>query len=153
MGQITTWDEFPIVEYIPGVFRQTVSGEKTMLTRIVYRGGVMIPDHSHEAEQIMLVEQGRLWARVGDEESEVGPGSLLVIPSNYVHAFRQLTARGCRLLRMLRAHPARVPRRVQGPGPLPRDDQEGPRRGVGSRRRRILGPDTARARGGERGPA
>jgi len=91
MGQITTWDEFPTVEYIPGVFRQAVSGEKTMLTRIVYRGGVVIPDHSHEAEQIMLVVQGRLWARVGDEESEVGPGSLLIIPSNYVHAFRQLT--------------------------------------------------------------
>jgi quercetin dioxygenase-like cupin family protein len=81
MGQITTWDEFPTVEYIPGVFRQAVSGEKTMLTRIVYRGGVVIPDHSHEAEQL----------RVGDEESEVGPGSLLIIPSNHIHAFRQLT--------------------------------------------------------------
>ena len=39
----------------------------------------------------MLVERGRLWAKVGDEESEVGPGSLLIIPSNHVHAFRQLT--------------------------------------------------------------
>ena len=91
VGQITTWAEFPTVEYVPGVFRQAVSGEKAMLTRIVYRGGVVIPDHSHAAEQLMLVEQGRLWARVGDEESEVGPGSLLIIPSNCVHAFRQLT--------------------------------------------------------------
>ena len=90
MRQITTWDEFPIVEYIPGVYRQTVSGEKSMMTRIVYRGGVVIPEHSHEAEQIMLVEAGRLWARVGDEEAEVGPGSLLVIPSNWIHAFRQI---------------------------------------------------------------
>jgi mannose-6-phosphate isomerase-like protein (cupin superfamily) len=57
----------------------------------VYRGGVVIPDHSHEAEQIMLIESGRLWAKVGDEESEVGPGSLLIIPSTWVHAFRQLT--------------------------------------------------------------
>ena len=90
MRQITTWDEFPTVEYIPGVYRQTVSGEKSMMTRIVYRGGVVIPEHTHEAEQIMLVEQGRLWAKVGDEEAEVGPGSLLVIPSNWIHAFRQL---------------------------------------------------------------
>jgi quercetin dioxygenase-like cupin family protein len=90
MRQITTWDEFPIVEYIPGVYRQTVSGEKSMMTRIVYRGGVVIPEHTHEAEQIMLVEQGRLWAKVGDEEAEVSPGSLLVIPSNWIHAFRQL---------------------------------------------------------------
>ena len=29
MGQITTWDEFPTVEYVRGVYRQTVSGEKT----------------------------------------------------------------------------------------------------------------------------
>ena len=91
MGQITTWDEFPTVEYVPGVFRQTVSGEKVMMTRIVYRGGVVIPEHSHPAEQVMLVEQGRLWAKVGDEESEVGPGSLLIIPSDWVHAFRQLS--------------------------------------------------------------
>jgi len=27
---------------------------------------------------------------VGDEEAEVGPGSLLVIPSSWIHAFRQL---------------------------------------------------------------
>jgi quercetin dioxygenase-like cupin family protein len=91
MGQITTWDEFPVIEYIPGVFRQAVSGEKTMLTRIVYRAGVVVPDHSHPAEQLMLIEQGRLWARVGDEEAEVGPGSLLIIPSDCVHAFRQLS--------------------------------------------------------------
>jgi quercetin dioxygenase-like cupin family protein len=90
MGQITTWDEFPTVEYVKGVFRQTVSGEKVMMTRIVYRDGVIIPEHSHVAEQILLVQSGRLWAKVGDEEQEVGPGSLLVIASNQVHAFRQL---------------------------------------------------------------
>ena len=91
MRQITTWDEFPTVEYVPGVFRQTISGERARLARIVYRGGVVVPEHHHEAEQIMLVEQGRLWAKVGDEEAEVGPGSLLVVGSNVVHAFRQLS--------------------------------------------------------------
>ena len=90
MSQITSWAEFPTVEYVRGVRRQAVSGEKVMLTRIVYSGGVVIPEHTHEAEQIMLVESGRLWAKVADEEREVGPGSLLVIPSNWVHAFRQL---------------------------------------------------------------
>jgi quercetin dioxygenase-like cupin family protein len=90
MSQITSWDEFPTVEYVKGVHRQTVSGEKVMLTRIVYRDGVVIPEHSHEAEQIMLLVSGRLWAKVADEEKEVGPGDLLIIPSNWIHAFRQL---------------------------------------------------------------
>jgi quercetin dioxygenase-like cupin family protein len=90
MSQITSWDEFPTVEYVRGVRRQAVSGEKVMLTRIVYSGGVVIPEHRHAAEQIMLVERGRLWAKVADEEREVGPGSVLVIPSDWIHAFRQL---------------------------------------------------------------
>lgn len=91
MSQITTWDEFPAYPYFPGVLRQAVCGEKVMMTRITYQGQVTIPPHRHEAEQIMLVEKGRLWARVGDEEAEVGPGSLLIINSNVIHAFRKLS--------------------------------------------------------------
>jgi quercetin dioxygenase-like cupin family protein len=91
MAQITTWDEFPKYPYVPGVSRQAVCGEKVMMTRITYHGGVTIPLHKHEAEQIMLVEQGRLWAKVGDEEKEVGPGSLLIVNSNAPHGFRQLS--------------------------------------------------------------
>ena len=74
MSQITTWEEFPAYPYVPGVLRQAVCGEKVMMTRITYQGDVTIPSHKHEAEQIMLVAQGRLWAKVGDEEQEVGPG-------------------------------------------------------------------------------
>lgn len=90
MTQITDWDEFPAVEYVPGVYRQAVCGQRAMMTRITYKGGVEIPEHNHEAEQIMLVEQGRLLAKVGEEEKEVGPGALLIIPSWEIHAFRQL---------------------------------------------------------------
>ena len=54
MSQITTWDEFPTVEYVKGVLRQTVSGEKVMVTRIVYQGGVIIPDHSRPDSTSMI---------------------------------------------------------------------------------------------------
>jgi quercetin dioxygenase-like cupin family protein len=91
MSQITTWDEFPAYEYVPNVFRQAVCGEKVMMTRITYKGQVTIPEHQHEAEQVMLVVQGRLWAKVGDEEQEVGPGALLIVNSNVVHSFRKLS--------------------------------------------------------------
>jgi quercetin dioxygenase-like cupin family protein len=91
MSQITTWDEFPAYPYVPGVLRQAVCGEKVMMTRITYQGDVTIPSHKHEAEQIMLVVQGRLWAKVGDEEQEVGPGALLIVNSNVIHGFRKLS--------------------------------------------------------------
>ena len=58
MSQITTWDEFPALEYVPNVFRQAVCGEKVMMTKITYKGQVTIPLHKHEAEQIMLVIAG-----------------------------------------------------------------------------------------------
>jgi quercetin dioxygenase-like cupin family protein len=91
MSQITTWDEFPAYPYFPGVLRQAVCGEKVMMTKITYQGQVTIPLHKHEAEQIMLVVQGRLWATVGSEEKEIGPGALLIINSNVPHAFRKLS--------------------------------------------------------------
>ena len=134
MGQITTWDEFPTVEYVPGVFRQTVSGEKTMLTRIVYRGGVVIPDHSHPAEQLMLVEQGRLWAKVGDEESEVGPGSLLIIPSDWVHAFRQLSDEDVVFYECFAPIRLEYLDRLQGTGRVPRMMSRASTRSVSGRR-------------------
>jgi quercetin dioxygenase-like cupin family protein len=91
MSQITTWDEFPAREYVPNVFIQAVAGQKVMMTRITYKGQVTIPPHQHEAEQVMLMVQGRLWARVGDEEKEVGPGAILVVNSNVIHGFRKLS--------------------------------------------------------------
>ena len=91
MSQITNWDEFPAYEYVRNVFRQAVCGQKVMMTRITYKGDVTIPAHQHEAEQIMLMIQGRLWAKVGDEEQEVGPGALLVVNSNVIHGFRKLS--------------------------------------------------------------
>jgi quercetin dioxygenase-like cupin family protein len=91
MSQITTWDEFPAYPYFPGVLRQAVCGEKVMMTKITYQGQVTIPLHKHEAEQIMLVIQGRLWATVGSEDREIGPGALLIINSNVPHAFRKLS--------------------------------------------------------------
>ena len=122
MSQITTWDEFPTVEYVKGVLRQTVSGEKVMVTRIVYQGGVIIPEHSHEAEQIMLVVSGRLWSKVADEEKEVGPGSHPDHPVQLGPRLPPAGRRGRRVLRGLRADPARVPRGLQGAGSVPRDD-------------------------------
>ena len=90
MAQITNWDEFPTVEYIPGVYRQAVCGTQVMMTRITYHPGVFVPDHKHEAEQLMLIVEGKLWAKVGDEEKDVEKGDLLIINSNVIHSFRNL---------------------------------------------------------------
>ena len=122
MSQITTWDEFPTVEYVKGVLRQTVSGEKVMVTRIVYQGGVVIPEHSHEAEQIMLVVSGRLWAKVA-RRGEGGRAGL--DPDHPVQLGPRLPPAGRRGRRVLRGFaPIRLEYLVglQGPGSVARDD-------------------------------
>ena len=85
MRQITSWDEFPTVEYIPGVFRQTVSGEKSMMTRIVYRGGVVIPEHRHEAEQLGIVITGQVLFTIDGQTRGLGPGGTWRIASDRPH--------------------------------------------------------------------
>ena len=87
---------FPAHDYFQRIL-QAVGGQKVMMTRITYKGQVTIPEHQHEAEQIMLIVQGRLWAKVGDEEQEVGPGTLLIVNSNVIHSFRKLSRRRCPL--------------------------------------------------------
>ena len=131
MSQITTWDEFPAYPYVPGVLRQAVCGEKVMMTRITYQGEVTIPPHKHEAEQIMLVAQGRLWAKVGDEEQEVGPGALLIVNSNVIHGFRKLSEEDVVFYECFAPDPHGVPHRLQGPRPGAGDDPGRPTRQPG----------------------
>ncbi len=55
-----------------GVLRQAVSGEKIMMTRSCTATASSSREHWHEAEQLMLLEHGRLWAKVADEERRSG---------------------------------------------------------------------------------
>jgi quercetin dioxygenase-like cupin family protein len=41
--------------------------------------------HHHKSEQMMLVLEGRLRMRIGDETREIGPGELALISSDLEH--------------------------------------------------------------------
>jgi quercetin dioxygenase-like cupin family protein len=84
------WEDFPEVEYLPGIKRHTISGEKVTVTRVTYAPGTVIPNHQHEAEQVTIVVQGRLLVRVADIEKEVGPGEVVVTPSNVAHSLKSV---------------------------------------------------------------
>jgi quercetin dioxygenase-like cupin family protein len=46
---------------------------------------MVVPEHSHENEQLGLVLRGSVRFRVGDETRELGPGDTWTIPSNVPH--------------------------------------------------------------------
>jgi unsaturated pyranuronate lyase len=58
-----------------------------MLGRIVLRKGAVVPEHSHENEQITYIVEGALRFTLGDGRViTVSAGEVLVIPSNLKHS-------------------------------------------------------------------
>jgi quercetin dioxygenase-like cupin family protein len=56
---------------------------------LVFRGrldpGAASPPHTHDHEEVFVVTEGKVHARIGDEEHELSAGDAAVIPPNTVH--------------------------------------------------------------------
>lgn len=71
-----------------GVLGRSVHGERVTLGVIELDPGSVVPEHSHENEQLGVVLSGSLVFRVGDETRELGPGGTWRIPANTPHEVR-----------------------------------------------------------------
>jgi quercetin dioxygenase-like cupin family protein len=91
MPTITTvqkyrWDDMPKVT--PLLDRRLIIGNRMMLAHIYLKKGAIVPLHSHDNEQLTYVLSGALRFWIGSETGEtivIGPGEVLVIPSNVPH--------------------------------------------------------------------
>lgn len=82
------WEDMPKERVTDLLERRLITSEKMMLTHIYLKKGCLVPQHSHENEQITYVLEGALRFLIGDDEKEeivVRAGEVLVIPSNVVH--------------------------------------------------------------------
>jgi len=79
-------DELGMETVNPLMDRQLISGERSMLARIILRKGAVVPEHSHENEQITYLLEGVLKFVVQGEEILLRAGEVLVIPSNVPHS-------------------------------------------------------------------
>lgn len=85
--QYTGFDRIPVETLNPLFSRQLVWGERAMLGRIVLKKGAVVPEHSHENEQITCIVEGALRFTMGDGRViTVSAGEVLVIPSNMPHS-------------------------------------------------------------------
>jgi quercetin dioxygenase-like cupin family protein len=64
----------PGLQIWDGVVGRTVQGEKLTLVIVELEAGSVIPEHSHENEQVGVCLAGSLRFRVGAETSRVRPG-------------------------------------------------------------------------------
>jgi quercetin dioxygenase-like cupin family protein len=62
-----------------------VQGEVILMGMFSYPAGGKAEPHTHPNEQIVSIIKGKGWMRIGDEEREVGPGDVVLIPANTEH--------------------------------------------------------------------
>jgi quercetin dioxygenase-like cupin family protein len=82
------WDEMEKESVIDGIDRRIITGERVMLTHVYLKRGAVVPQHSHDNEQLTYILEGALRFWIGGDGSEVldvRAGEVLHIPSNVPH--------------------------------------------------------------------
>lgn len=69
-----------------GLLARTVHGDRLTLTMVELDPGSVVPEHSHENEQLGILLQGSLAFTVGGETEEFGPGGTWTIRSHIPHS-------------------------------------------------------------------
>ncbi|MCL4452994.1 MAG: cupin domain-containing protein [Candidatus Thermoplasmatota archaeon] len=66
--------------------RQMIYGDRVMVAQLDIKKGSVVPEHSHENEQVTWIMKGTLRLTVDGKDIDVGAGEVLVIPSNTKHS-------------------------------------------------------------------
>jgi quercetin dioxygenase-like cupin family protein len=68
-----------------GVVARAVESERLTLSVVELDPGAVIPEHTHENEQVGLLLEGSMRFRVGDETRDAVRGTTWSIPANVPH--------------------------------------------------------------------
>jgi quercetin dioxygenase-like cupin family protein len=82
------WSDMPRERVTDLLERRLITGSEMMLAHVYLKKGCIVPRHSHHNEQLTYVLEGclRLWVGEDlDKVFDVGPGDVLLIPSNVPH--------------------------------------------------------------------
>ncbi len=82
---VQSWDEMEWEKVTAGLSRKIIAGERAMVAQIKLNKGAVVPEHSHESEQVSYVLTGALKFWIGEEEMVVRSGQVVVIPSKVPH--------------------------------------------------------------------
>jgi quercetin dioxygenase-like cupin family protein len=82
------WSDVPLEPVTAMLSRKLITGDRMMLAHVFLEKGCIVPQHSHENEQLTYILEGALRFWIGDDGSEVidvRAGEVLHIPSNVKH--------------------------------------------------------------------
>ena len=84
------WEDILLEDVRPGVRRRGFGTNDVLLVMNLCEPGMDLRPHVHEFDQIAMIVKGRCNYFVGDERSEMGPGSILLIPAGEEHYIEPL---------------------------------------------------------------
>jgi len=79
------WSDIPKEQLNPDCARQVIHADRVTIARLYLRAGAVVPRHSHENEQVTVLESGRLKFIFDDREEIIVGGQCMQIPSNAPH--------------------------------------------------------------------
>jgi quercetin dioxygenase-like cupin family protein len=88
------WEDMPREQVTEMLDRRLITGDRMMLAHVYLKKGAIVPQHSHENEQITYILEGGLRFWIGADESEmidVLAGDVLHIPSQVLHKAEALS--------------------------------------------------------------
>ena len=79
------WSDVELEHLNPRLDRQMITGENLMIARVLLKKGVIVPEHSHENEQLTYILEGALKFWIDGREIVVHAGEVLCIPPHMPH--------------------------------------------------------------------
>src|SRR3954454_24677498 len=80
-----TWDDMEKEVLSDTIARKIIAGEKAMVAQVFLAKGAIVPEHSHESEQITYILEGALEFQIDGKTIVVSKGQVLRIPSWMPH--------------------------------------------------------------------
>lgn len=84
------WSAVEVEELNPLLGRQFVVGQNIMVARILLKKGCIVPEHSHQNEQVSYIMEGALKFGIDGKEIVLAAGEVLTIPPNMPHSAEAL---------------------------------------------------------------
>ena len=95
--------ELPNIPMRPGIqgkflAHKDLGSEGVSLLSNTVEPGVEVPLHLHSVEETMLVLEGEVWVRLGEERVDVGVNHTVIIPAGTPHAWGNAGVQAAKLL-------------------------------------------------------
>ena len=108
--EVDPFDETDATEAVDGVHLSLLAGEERMNVQgFAIEPDAVVPEHSHDNEQVGVIYEGELTFLVDGEELVVGPGDTYAIPGGEPHGAEnrgETTVRGVDVFSPPRTNPS-----------------------------------------------